>query len=229
MTANVYSPCAIEAPPTKFVDRGSCILSEIADGHWRSLNQQFFALRLRPIPILWSRRLTSSLGVFVGYRGTSPSILPGEKGRTDRCLIRLSYPLFQDLSATPLLADTALRETIAHEMIHQWQFQVLHKTPNHGTTFRQLMHQMNAAGLAVSVYHRYGAHTHRLIRFVWACQACGLQYPRQRKSIDPRRHRCGRCRGMLTQIDQDASDRQANTTHRANHSLPINNQLALLL
>lgn len=173
--------------------------------------------------------MTSSLGVFVGYRGASLSVPPGEKGRVERCLIRLSSPLFQNLSATPLLADTALHETIAHEMIHQWQFQVLHKTPNHGTTFRQLMHQMNAAGLAVSVYHRYAVHTRRLIRFVWACQACGLQYPRQRKSIDPRHHRCGRCRGMLVQIDQGEPDRQANTTHPANHSFPINNQLALLL
>lgn len=229
MTAIVYSPCALESPPTKVLDRVSCNLSGIADGHWRSLNQQFFALRLLPIPILWSQRLTSSLGVFVGYRGVSPAIPSGENGRAQRCLIRLSSPLFQNLAATPLLADTALRETMAHEMIHQWQFQVLHETPSHGTTFRRLMHQMNAAGLAVSVYHRYGAHTRRLIRFVWACQACGLRYPRQRKSIDPRRHRCGRCRGMLVQIDQGEPDRPATAVHRANRSLPSNSQLALLL
>lgn len=226
MTAIAYSPPAIKMPS---VGQISCNIGEIALGHWHSLNQQFFHLRLLPIPILWSRRLTSSLGVFVGYRRNWPSILSKKPGRADQCLIRLSIPLFQNLTTTPLLADKVLRETVAHEMIHQWQFQVLREMPNHGASFRQLMHHMNAANLAVRVYHRYAPQTNRPIRFVWACQNCGLRYPRQRRSINPRRHRCGRCHGILAQIDRAEPDRQEDRISRIDHSVLSHTQLALPL
>ena len=37
------------------------------------------------------------------------------------------------------------------------------------------------------------------VRWLLQCAVCGMQYPRKRK-IDPRRYRCGECRGRLRLI-----------------------------
>ena len=37
--------------------------------------------------------------------------------------------------------------TLAHEMIHQWEFDIRKRRPSHGPLFREMMERMNEAGL----------------------------------------------------------------------------------
>ena len=172
-----------------------------ADGlhtRWRALNARYFDNRLPPIPIVWSRRLTSSVGMFVCRSG--PRMPPAAGGRSRR-EIRLSQPLLERLAGRTPYAEQELLNTLAHEMIHQWQFDVLKRRPNHGLDFLRKMTEMNRSGhVAVTTYHQLEKEVLALSRFAWRCKDCGRIYRRQRKTIEPRRHQCGQCRGSLQEL-----------------------------
>ena len=87
--------------------------------------------------------------------------------------------------------------TLAHEMIHQWQYDILKRRPNHGQDFRRMMARMNLDGLGITIYHSLGKEVTALAKYAWRCQQCGSIYRRQRRTIQPRRHLCGACRGPL--------------------------------
>ena len=91
--------------------------------------------------------------------------------------------------------------TLAHEMIHQWQFDILKRRPNHGPDFLRKMTEMNRDGaLAITIYHSLQKEVLALTRFSWRCRQCGRVYRRQRRTIQPRRHHCGICRGSLQEL-----------------------------
>ncbi len=168
---------------------------------WQALNRRFLGEVLPPIDIFWSSRLTASLGVFVSNSIPRPRRTAVRTSRilTARC-IRLSLPLFRALSADPDLAAQELRRTLAHEMIHQWQFDVLQRRPDHGRDFHTMMEKLGREGMRVSVYHSWSGAVESLARFHWCCTQCGQIYRRHRRTIHPRRHRCGLCRGLLKQL-----------------------------
>ena len=172
-----------------------------ADGlhtRWRSLNVRYFDNLLPPIPIVWSRRLTSSVGMFVCRGGPR---VPSSAGGRSRREVRLSRPLLERLAERTPYAEQELLNTLAHEMIHQWQFDVLKRRPNHGLDFLRKMAEMNRSGhVAVTTYHSLEKEVMALSRFAWRCKDCGRIYRRQRKTIEPRRHQCGQCRGSLQEL-----------------------------
>lgn len=162
---------------------------------WQYLNRRYFSGALPSIAILWSSRLTSSVGMFAGRGGPRTSVGPG--GRE----IRLSLPLFARLVNRTPYAEQELLNTIAHEMIHQWQFDLLKRRPDHGPAFLRKMTEMNRAGeVAITTYHSLEQEVLALSRFTWRCTDCGRIYRRQRKTIRPGRHRCGVCRGALQEL-----------------------------
>ncbi len=168
---------------------------------WRELNERYFAGLLPPISIVWSRRLTTSVGLFVSRIG--PRARHEQKtipigGHRE---IRLSLPLLERLTKRTPYAEQELRNTLAHEMIHQWQFDVLKRRPNHGLDFWRKMTDMNRDGaLAITIYHSLQKEVLALARFAWRCRECGRVYRRQRKTIEPRHHQCGSCRGALQEL-----------------------------
>lgn len=165
---------------------------------WEALNIRYFGQVLSPITIAWSPRLTASLGVFVCQRHHGPaSRVLSRSMRFFASIIRLSTPLFASLARRPQVAERELRRTLAHEMIHQWQAEWLHILPNHGPTFVTVMERMNEDGCSVSIYHSWKHEVEQLSRHAWVCNECGLVYRRQRRTISPRYHRCGKCRGTL--------------------------------
>ena len=165
---------------------------------WRTLNVRYFAGQLPEISIVWSRRLTSSAGLFVSRRGPRPRLHGGGPPAHAMREIRLSAPLLTRLAARSPFAEHELRNTLAHEMVHQWQFDVLKRRPNHGPDFLRKMTEMNRSGLvSVTIYHGLTHEVQALSRFAWRCTGCGRIYRRQRDSLDPTRHLCGRCRGPL--------------------------------
>ena len=175
------------APSTLISDVFSMDLLQSA---WRELNARYFHERLRPISIVWSRRLTASVGMFVSHMGPrTPQVYGGE-----RRLIRLSIPLLKDQPSDELIG------TLAHEMIHQWQFDVLCRRPNHGAEFSRLMASMNRDGLGITIRHSLDRAVQAFTKYTWRCTECGCEYHRQRKTIRPRRHRCGACLGKLREL-----------------------------
>lgn len=174
---------------------------------WRDLNGRYFAGLLPPIAIVWSRRLTSSIGMFAS-RGGPRSLHPPA---ADRCRreIRLSLPLLERLAERTPYAERELLNTLAHEMIHQWQFDMLRRRPDHGLDFLRKMTEINRAGeIAVTTYHSLQKEVLALSRFAWRCRGCGQIYRRQRKTIEPRRHQCGSCRGSLQELRLSDINRQ---------------------
>ena len=170
---------------------------EELQAYWRELNQRYFSGLLPPIQIIWSRRLTASVGMFVSRRG--PRMPAGELGPQRD--IRLSLPLLERLATRTAYVQQEVLNTLAHEMIHQWQFDILKRRPNHGLDFLRKMHEMNHSGLvAVTTYHSLHKEVLALSRFAWRCQDCGRIYRRQRKTIEPKRHHCGRCSGRLREL-----------------------------
>ncbi|HEX5544354.1 MAG TPA: SprT-like domain-containing protein [Nitrospira sp.] len=184
--------------PTSVVPELSILLSsEGLQTRWRHLNARYFAGSLKPIEILWSQRLTASVGMFSCRQG-SKTFSAVTDGRRE---IRLSLPLFEQLAARTPYAEQELLNTLAHEMIHQWQFDVLKRRPDHGLEFLRKMTQINRAGeVAVTTYHSLEKEVIALSKFTWRCRDCGRLYRRHRKTIQPKRHHCGVCRGQLQEL-----------------------------
>lgn len=174
---------------------------EQLQSEWRRLNERYFDGLLPPIPVVWSRRLTSSVGMFVSRGGPRLRQFDASNPARTRREIRLSEPLMARLAERTAYADQELLNTLAHEMIHQWQFDVLKRRPNHGPDFLRKMTEMNRSGLvAITIYHSLQKEVQALSRFAWRCTDCGRIYRRQRKTIQPRRHLCGTCRGRLQEL-----------------------------
>jgi predicted SprT family Zn-dependent metalloprotease len=186
---------------------------------WNELNGRYFAGLLPPIELVWSRRLTSSVGLFVSRRGPRPRLdQDGLRPPTKR-EIRLSLPLLQQALQRSEYGEQEIVNTLAHEMIHQWQYDILKRRPNHGTDFLRKMTEMNRDGtLAITVYHSLQKEVLALARFSWRCQQCGRVYRRQRRTIEPRRHHCGICRGVLEELRPPIVSRPDSCEDNRKHS-----------
>ena len=162
--------------------------------HWADLNARYFGGTLPPIDIVWSSRLTSSAGMFVSHAGPRARAEGGLESGRPRRLIRLSAPLLQRLPERELLS------TLAHEMIHQWQFDVRKRRPDHGPDFLEKMEAMNCDGLRITIHHTLDEEVSAFMTYAWRCLECGQDYQRQRRTIRPKDHRCGACRGPLGEV-----------------------------
>jgi predicted SprT family Zn-dependent metalloprotease len=134
--------------------------------------------------------------------------------------IRLSLPLFEQLAARTPYAEQELLNTLAHEMIHQWQFDVLKRRPDHGLEFLRKMTEMNRSGeVAITTYHTLEKEVMALSKFAWRCQDCGRLYRRHRRTIQPKRHHCGACRGTLEELVSPAQLIEDRATPYLTHAL----------
>lgn len=182
---------------------------------WLDLNVRYFEGALPLIELLWSRRLTSSVGLFVSRGGPRSSWHGAVSARAPRREIRLSLPLLSSLMTTSAYGRHELVSTLAHEMIHQWQFDILKRRPSHGPDFLRKMTELNRDGtLAVTLYHQLQREVLALAKFAWRCRHCGQVYRRQRRTIKPRRHHCGNCRGPLQELQPSHTMRHGSAeTH----------------
>ncbi|MEX0829549.1 MAG: SprT-like domain-containing protein [Nitrospirales bacterium] len=161
---------------------------------WQDLACRFFENRLPAITIEWSSRLTASTGLFVSQVGPRSRWVSSAYRHGEARVIRLSAPL---LRGQP---EAELQGTLAHEMIHQWEFDIRKRRPSHGPTFREMMDRMNEAGLGITIRHQLNETVNALNRYAWECVHCGMVYHRQRRTILPARHLCSRCRGKLVEV-----------------------------
>lgn len=97
--------------------------------------------------------------------------------------------------------ENRLLNVLAHEFCHLANFMVSGITNNpHGKEFKSWAAKCSHAfgdsrGIHVTTKHAYEID----FKYIWACTACGSEYKRHSKSIDPQRHRCGSCKSTLTQ------------------------------
>ena len=161
---------------------------------WQQLSSQFFDNRLPAIRIEWSTRLTASAGLFASQVGPRSRWVSSAYRHGKARVIRLSAPLLCGQS------ERELRGTLAHEMIHQWEYDIRKRHPSHGLIFREMMDRMNEAGLGITIRHELNETVNAFNRYSWECVRCGMSYHRQRRSIVPARHVCSECRGVLVEV-----------------------------
>lgn len=166
---------------------------------WQRLNSRFFERRLPVISIEWSSRLTASTGLFVSQVGPRSRWVSWAYRHGEARVIRLSAPLLREQP------EAELERTLAHEMIHQWEFDIRKRRPSHGPTFREMMNRMNEEGLGITIRHQLNEHVAMWNRYAWECIRCGMAYHRQRRTIVPSRHLCSRCRGALVEVTVERS------------------------
>jgi predicted SprT family Zn-dependent metalloprotease len=105
-----------------------------------------------------------------------------------------------ELAEKVIDSEYRLLNVVAHEFCHLANFMVSGVTGNpHGREFKSWAARCSAAfgdrGIEVTTRHSYDI----AFKYVWECADCALQYKRHSRSIDPERHRCGSCKGLLTQ------------------------------
>ncbi|KAL8376702.1 hypothetical protein RB595_007698 [Gaeumannomyces hyphopodioides] len=106
-----------------------------------------------------------------------------------------------ELAEKVIDSEDRLLNVLAHEFCHLANFMVSGVTGNpHGREFKAWAAACSRAfgdrGIAVTTKHSYDID----FKYVWECAECALEYKRHSKSVDPRRHRCGVCKGELVQI-----------------------------
>ena len=169
-------------------------------GFWKNLADTYFQSRLPPIRIEWSTRLTASTGMFMSQVGPRSLGLSAAVRHGSARVIRLSTPLLHNQPESEIV------RTLAHEMIHQWEYDVKKRNPKHGAEFLTVMNRMNRDGLGVTIRHSLDAQVEMLSKYVWQCLACGKSYRRQRRTISPRTHRCGSCHGDLRELSLNGQE-----------------------
>jgi len=102
--------------------------------------------------------------------------------------------------------EDRLINTMAHEYCHLANYMVMGvRDQPHGISFQVLGrkckealkdHPVYGGRIEVTTRHSYKID----YKYVWTCVDCCQNYGRHSKSIDPSRHRCGKCKGLLQQI-----------------------------
>ncbi|OBT90866.1 hypothetical protein VE02_00452 [Pseudogymnoascus sp. 03VT05] len=168
--------------------------SEITDGKVSSL-----AASTGGISIIWSKKLNTTAGranwkrEAIRSRPLSPNLPPITTYR-HHASIELAEKVIDD--------EDRLLNVVAHEFCHLANFMVSGVTNNpHGKEFKawaaRCSERFGGRGIEVTTKHSYEI----AFKYVWQCTqgGCGLEFKRHSKSIDPKRHTCGRCKGRLVQ------------------------------
>lgn len=106
-----------------------------------------------------------------------------------------------ELATKVLLNEADLLNTVAHEFCHLATF-ILDGKPKaaHGAEFKRWGAKCSRAfgdrGIVVTTKHNYEIE----YKYIWRCVECLTEVQRHSKSVDPAKHRCGRCKGVLQQV-----------------------------
>ncbi|PGH26575.1 hypothetical protein AJ80_01704 [Polytolypa hystricis UAMH7299] len=102
--------------------------------------------------------------------------------------------------------EDRLINTLAHEYCHLANFMISEVRNNpHGASFKAWAAKCTAAlernetyagRVEITTKHSYDIH----YKYLWCCEVCGYEYGRHSKSIDTKKSRCGKCKGVLVQV-----------------------------
>lgn len=150
------------------------------------------------IKLIWSKTLKTTAGRANWRREqirlrTGPLPTDIKTTHMHHCSIELAEKVIDD-------ADR-LRNVLAHEFCHLAVFLIdgVRNNP-HGAEFkawaRKVGERFGDQGVEVTTKHSYEIE----YRYVWECVGCGYAFKRHSKSVDPKRHSCGKCKGRLVQV-----------------------------
>lgn len=151
------------------------------------------------IRVEWTNKLNTTAGRANWKRETIKTKAPGKEGET--VSVRYRHHASIELSTKVIDDSHRLLNVIAHEFCHLANFMISGVTSNpHGREFKGWAAQVTRAfgesrGIEVTTKHSYDID----FKYVWECTACGIEFKRHSKSIDPERHRCGACKSELRQ------------------------------
>ncbi|OBT69070.1 hypothetical protein VE03_01271 [Pseudogymnoascus sp. 23342-1-I1] len=153
------------------------------------------------VTIVWSKKLNTTAGranwkrEAIRSRPAAGSSLPPTTTYRHHASIELAEKVIDD--------EDRLLNVVAHEFCHLANFMVSGVTTNpHGKEFKAWAARCSARfggrGIEVTTKHSYEI----AFKYVWRCEAggCGLEFKRHSRSIDPKRHSCGACKGRLVQV-----------------------------
>jgi predicted SprT family Zn-dependent metalloprotease len=112
-----------------------------------------------------------------------------------------------ELSTKVIDDQEKLRTTLLHELIHAavWILEGVSKPP-HGKEFKRwAAHAMREIkDVKVTTTHSYEIN----YRYAWACtnSNCSFIVKRHSKSVDTKKHVCGRCKSSLIEVDPISSN-----------------------
>ncbi|KAK8091655.1 hypothetical protein PG997_002016 [Apiospora hydei] len=107
-----------------------------------------------------------------------------------------------ELATKVLLNEPDLLNTVAHEFCHLATFMLDGKPKAaHGAEFKRWGAKCSrvfgaSRGIVVTTKHNYEIE----YKYIWRCVECLTEVQRHSKSVDPVKHRCGRCKGVLQQV-----------------------------
>ncbi|KFY61598.1 hypothetical protein V497_02868 [Pseudogymnoascus sp. VKM F-4516 (FW-969)] len=166
---------------------------EITDGKISSL-----AASTGGVTIVWSKKLNTTAGRAnwkrEAIRSRPLGTAPPTTTYRHHASIELAEKVIDD--------EDRLLNVVAHEFCHLANFMVSGVTNNpHGKEFKawasRCSARFGARGIEVTTKHSYEI----AFKYVWQCTevGCRLEFKRHSKSIDPKRHTCGLCKGRLVQ------------------------------
>ncbi|KAL6239133.1 hypothetical protein BDW75DRAFT_167748 [Aspergillus navahoensis] len=165
------------------------------------------------VRILWSKTLQTTAGranwkrdrSVIDSRSTSPADTSSSSGNETPPMITKHYATIE-LAERIIDDEDRLMNTLAHEYCHLANYIVSNvRNQPHGASFQAWGrkckealkdHPIYGGRIEVTTKHNYKID----YKYVWTCVDCCQNYGRHSKSIDPGRHRCGKCKGLLQQI-----------------------------
>ncbi|KAH8840497.1 hypothetical protein MCOR07_004251 [Pyricularia oryzae] len=185
---------------------------EIASSFLRELDQAITEGRLTKlaestggIKLQWTKTLNTTAGRANWRRETIQRKLsragagtdaPAETVTTTECRHHATI----ELADKVIDNEDRLLNVLAHEFCHLATFMITGVTTNpHGREFKSWAAKCSRVfahrGINVTTKHSYEID----FKFAWECVECAGEYKRHSRSINPQRHRCGRCKGELRQ------------------------------
>ncbi|RMJ17279.1 hypothetical protein BHE90_007346 [Fusarium euwallaceae] len=149
------------------------------------------------VKLVWTKTLNTTAGRASWRRETIRTTR-----KTDGAQLSVTYNHHASIELAEKVIDDEHRllNVMAHEFCHLANFMISGITTNpHGREFKAWAARCSAKfgdrGIEVTTKHSYDID----FKYVWECSACGTEFKRHSKSIDPQRHRCGSCKGLLKQ------------------------------
>jgi predicted SprT family Zn-dependent metalloprotease len=150
------------------------------------------------VNIIWSKTLKTTAGRANWRR----EVIKPIQTNIDRIQSAVTHRHFASIELAEKVIDDEdrLLNVIAHEFCHLANFMVSGVKNNpHGKEFKawaaQCCQKFGHRGVEVTTKHSYVID----YKYIWECSNCGLEYKRHSKSVDPVRHRCGKCKDKLIQ------------------------------
>jgi predicted SprT family Zn-dependent metalloprotease len=162
------------------------------------------------VKLIWSKTLTTTAGRanWRRERSTKPSTKADKSTDLQASSDDTSATTTKDHASielsTKIITDAPrLLNVIAHEFCHLANFLVTGiKDRPHGAEFQRWGRLCTAAfaarGVHVTTKHSYEIE----YKYLWRCSGedCDQEFQRHSRSIDVKRHKCGRCKSTLVQI-----------------------------